>query len=288
MRSFSSRARLAVIVDWREYQEEAGSFFRSLGMDAVVEESIKGARSSHDVDVAVRFTAFGVQQLWVVECKLWKEAVDKSQVLVLKGVLDDIGADRGFLLSESSFQSGAVTAARMSRITLTNLADLHLNAEEDLQAARWDELYRRLVRVRDQIHELTVVTDRGKLASGSILHPGVDSEEYFRRIGSASFLDHALERARLGKFPTAYGGDADANEMYVATDMAGLLDGVERELSAIEHWASEQSAKPWPDRPEPATGISEPGGPTVVPTGDAATEMAGRHTCDDAEREEPS
>lgn len=40
---------------------------------------------------------------------------------VLKGVVDDTGADRGFLLSESGFQTGAVTAARLANITLTNL-----------------------------------------------------------------------------------------------------------------------------------------------------------------------
>jgi hypothetical protein len=123
-------------MDWREYQQGAAEFFAALGMLAEVEARVKGSRVSHRIDVAVSFSAYGVDHRWLVECKLWKSRVPKEKVMALKAIVEDVGADRGFLLSENGFQSGATTAARFSNITLTNLEDLRANAEADFQAIR--------------------------------------------------------------------------------------------------------------------------------------------------------
>jgi restriction system protein len=90
--------------------------------------------------VLMEFERFGVRQTWVVECKRRQSRVEKAHVLTLQGVVGDIGADRGFLLSESDFQSGAIAAARFSNITLSNLADLRGNAAADLNEHRWNVL----------------------------------------------------------------------------------------------------------------------------------------------------
>ena len=50
--------------------------------------------------------------------------------MALTSIVQDIGADRGFLLSEVGFQSGAILAARSSNITLTSLEDLSASAEK--------------------------------------------------------------------------------------------------------------------------------------------------------------
>jgi hypothetical protein len=107
-------------LDWRSYQRRAAEFFDKLEMETEIEAKIDGARSTHAVDVAVRFTSYGIDHLWIVECKLWRQKVHKEQVLALRGVVDDVGGDCGFLLSETGFDPAAVTAARMSNVTLTN------------------------------------------------------------------------------------------------------------------------------------------------------------------------
>jgi restriction system protein len=89
---------------WRDYQDQVAQFFRSSGMDAKVE----GARARHDVDVLVEFEKLGIRHRWVVECKPWKRRIPKERVLTLQGVVSDIGGDRGFLLCEVGFQSGAI------------------------------------------------------------------------------------------------------------------------------------------------------------------------------------
>jgi restriction system protein len=92
---------------WRDYQESAAHFFRVLGMDASVGERLTGARGHHDVDVVVRASRAGIEhieQLWIVECKLWRRSVDKLYVAALVSIVQDVGADRGFLLSETGFR----------------------------------------------------------------------------------------------------------------------------------------------------------------------------------------
>ena len=105
---------------WRQFQEETAEFFRSLGCDAQVEAKIIGARAEHKIDVWVCFTKFGLETKWVIECKDWNSAIPKEKVLALKSVVEDVGADRGFLISTTGFQSGAVRACEKTNITLTD------------------------------------------------------------------------------------------------------------------------------------------------------------------------
>jgi hypothetical protein len=115
---------LECVTAWREYQERAAYYFRYLGMQANVDEHVVGARGGHDVDVVVRASRAGIDQLWIVECKHWQRRVDKSHIGNLRDIVHDVGADRGILLSEKGFQSGAIKLARFSNITLSSLAGL--------------------------------------------------------------------------------------------------------------------------------------------------------------------
>jgi restriction system protein len=94
------------INDWEAYEEAALEFFQELGLPATRGKTVRGSRTEHRIDVLVEFERFGVRQTWVVECKRRRSRVEKAHVLTLQGVVGDIGADRGFLLSESDFQSG--------------------------------------------------------------------------------------------------------------------------------------------------------------------------------------
>jgi Restriction endonuclease len=250
-------------------------------MDAEADTEIEGARGKHVVDVQVGFTAFGVEHLWVIECKLWRRRVPKERVLVLQEVVDDVGADRGFLLSESGFQSGAVTAARLSNITLTNLEDLRANAEADIQGLRWDDLYSRLVDCKSRLDSLTVVTERGPGAGTSKLKPGVSSDEFLSSFGTTAFLDRGLERARTGRFPIAFGPDETGEGFAVHDDMDAYLDVATKAIEDLERWISEQEAKPWPNKPKPASyrpKYGEPGPTIVIVPNDDADGATNRET----------
>lgn len=104
--------------DWRAYQNEVAAFFRRQGCNAEVEKIVQGVRAKHEVDVHVKFYRSGIECTWVVECKLWKTKVPKEKVMALKSIVDDVGADRGIIVSEKGFQSGALDAVRDTNITL--------------------------------------------------------------------------------------------------------------------------------------------------------------------------
>ena len=103
---------------WREYQEATARVFGQLGCHAEVEKTITGARGPHKVDVYVTFHKFGHECRWVVECKLWSTPVTKEIVHALLTKVQNVGADRGVIFSESGFQSGAHTAAQNTNILL--------------------------------------------------------------------------------------------------------------------------------------------------------------------------
>ena len=119
---------------WLDYQKAVAAVFRTLGCIAEVNKTVIGAHGPQLVDVYVTFLKFGYECCWVVECKLWSSPVPKDAIHTLRSKVQDLGADRGVIFSESGFQSGALAAARNTNILLQHTlvafqttAHLHLN-----------------------------------------------------------------------------------------------------------------------------------------------------------------
>jgi hypothetical protein len=111
-------------MNWRQYQNEVATLFRAAGCDAKVEEIVEGARGAHAIDVYVTFKQYGINSVWIVECKYWNRRVSKEKVMALSGIVADCGADKGIIISKNGFQSGAVRAASKTNIILTSLEEL--------------------------------------------------------------------------------------------------------------------------------------------------------------------
>ena len=130
-------------IDWKQYQEEAAEFFRSIGLDASTDVTVNGVGTKHDIDVLVTMDVAGFEVRWIIECKHWKTAVSKLHVMALREIVADLGADRGIILCEAGFQSGAVEAANLTNVLVTSLAALSVSSKEAIYAARLRELYDR-------------------------------------------------------------------------------------------------------------------------------------------------
>lgn len=124
MRLTAPKPLYAVAVDWNEYQEKSADLFRTLGLEAETNVTLQGVRGKHDGDVVVRSKVVGIELLWLVECKHWQRRVSKLHVAALTTIINDVGADRGVILAEKGYQSGAKAMAETSNITLTSLAEL--------------------------------------------------------------------------------------------------------------------------------------------------------------------
>ena len=186
-----------MVAGWRAYQQEVADFFSSLGFEANVDVRAEGVRATHLVDALVRFESFGLQHSWIIECKAWTRRVSKHEVMALRGIVDDLGADRGFLLSERGFQPAAIAAAHLSNVSLTNLRDLQTRAEPDLLDARRRRLEERAVALSDRIDRLS----------------GLDADPilYFGKSASVRDLLGTLDRSRFGR-PTAEYREQDSTE----------------------------------------------------------------------------
>jgi Restriction endonuclease. len=180
---------------WQDYQDEAAAFFRSLDLDAKTDITIKGVRTSHDVDVLVKLQHVGFEVTWIVECKHWQEAVTKLHVLALREIVTDVGADRGILLCEAGFQSGAYEAATLTNVRLTSLAELQGTASSEVLSMRLRELYDRIGIARDRYWS---IPKRERIEHG--LRPAVGQDGY----STMQVLDLAnewLTKAFRGAYP---------------------------------------------------------------------------------------
>lgn len=135
---------LSMADNWNDYQEEAATFFRGLGLEAETNVTLDGVRTSHNIDVVVRSHYVGFNLLWLVECKYWRAKVSKLHVLALRQIVIDLGADRGILLSETGFQGGAVEASDLTNVTVTSLAEFQVKASTQITSMRFCELHDRI------------------------------------------------------------------------------------------------------------------------------------------------
>ena len=139
---------------WIEYQERVAEFFRTLGLDAQTNVRCHGVRTVHNIDVVVTSRHAGMAVTWIVECKLWKSRVSKDRVLALRAIVDDLGADRGILMAENGYQSGALEAATKTSTMLTSLADLSETLSHELGLAKLRILFARVEACRDRYWDL--------------------------------------------------------------------------------------------------------------------------------------
>lgn len=140
---------------WQKYQEDAASYFRSLGLDVSTDVTVYGVRTSHDIDVLVKSYYAGFDITWIIECKYWKTPVNKLHVLALREIVADIGADRGILLSEAGFQSGAREAANLTNVQITSISELRALANRSIYAMRLRELFDRVGICKDRYWKIS-------------------------------------------------------------------------------------------------------------------------------------
>jgi hypothetical protein len=227
---------------WSEYQEQVADFFRRLGLSAETNVPLIGIRTSHDVDVVVRSKLAGFDVLWLVECKCWKTAIPKEKVLALRSIVDDTGADRGFIMAESGYQSGALEASRLANVTLTSIADLKETLAYEIGMAKLRSLPDRVESCRERYWAISK-SDRIDLD----LRPDVAAIGYSGYDVIAA-VDYTVRQAFYRGFPIKYdrttaalsvfggrsGDPVDATEKCAIGEPSALYDVLDAELSELE------------------------------------------------------
>lgn len=216
--------------NWRCYEALAAELFFDLGFNAKLNANIEGARGIHNIDVWVTGTVEGLNVKWAVECKRWTSRVPKEKVLAFQNVVQDVGADAGYLLSEIGFQSGAIRAARQTNLRLTSLAEVLVGTNKFIGQGSVVVLHWRLLKVDGR---LSVLHRRQKTCPFS-------NTPAFRHKRKLAWLEFALEEAARGEFPTIYGQGPNDTRL-VAHNLEELINIADRLISNAEKYVARES-----------------------------------------------
>lgn len=228
--------------EWLLYQEQAGAVFKSLGCSVAIDAKVQGVRSNHRVDVLVRFSRWGLPQVWLIECKHLKRRVTKSAVETLKSIVMDVGADKGFLLSEVGFQPAAAAAASFTNIGLLSLSALNDAVKPDVERLLLAQLEIQVLDLMKTLrsfdmavpHESGINVIRGK--------PGVDVRHVMCGIGALLGLRDAIQGAKIGEFRGAVLKEFPCKEERLVhlSELPRVLTEGERLILEVRAWVQKQ------------------------------------------------
>lgn len=81
---------------------------------------------TYQIDVLAEYTALGVKNTVIIECKKQSKNVERGIVAELDKKLQSIGAQKGILMSTAGFQKGAVLYAKKHGIALWQICDSYI------------------------------------------------------------------------------------------------------------------------------------------------------------------
>ena len=95
---------------------------RAAGLDPQKRELV-GARGSKVFDVVVDMTALGFSGTWVIECKDWVTKVKRTNVSGFCEEVQNVGADKGVMVSTMGYQSGCAATVENRNVVLVTPAE---------------------------------------------------------------------------------------------------------------------------------------------------------------------
>ena len=235
---------------WYEYQEKVKDFLNEQPqVTAETNVKVPGVRIFHDIDVVANFTALGAPITWFIECKLWKTKVPIEKVLTLRTIVDEAGADRGLLIAENGFQSGAVQAAENTNVELITFDDFKRRVLADAAISRLTEYIARLAVISHRYwqHSKTVRKDYDLRLDPYSMYGGMVYAHYpIRHVLAAA--SHVIDRTQLRIFPVSPGkelylsypqalvGEATINSVPEAVRwLEANVQEMEKRMDAAEH-----------------------------------------------------
>lgn len=103
--------------NWQNLQKSVCRLFLEIGLNAEIGKVFKTPRGRVEIDVfAVDENSVDKIQ-YIVECKNWNRMIPQKEVHSFTTVINEIGANIGFLISQKGLQQGAKSYAQNTNIT---------------------------------------------------------------------------------------------------------------------------------------------------------------------------
>jgi Restriction endonuclease len=111
-------------LDWRELQHGVCLLLNDVGLSAQTEVALRTPRGTVTVDVYAVDESSVDRTRYVVECKNWGNAVPQTVVHAFVTVMQETGANIGYLVSKHGLQSGAVDYTSATNVVGLTYAEL--------------------------------------------------------------------------------------------------------------------------------------------------------------------
>ncbi len=122
--------------NWQALQIEVGRILSECGFSVEVERKVQSARGAVEIDVYAEETVRGRRYAIACECKHWKSRIPQAVVHGFRTVVQEIGANIGYIVSMEGFQSGAIAASDLTNIKLVTWQEF-----QDIFEESWFEEY---------------------------------------------------------------------------------------------------------------------------------------------------
>jgi hypothetical protein len=114
------------LIDWKAFERFVADVYAE-DPDLVVEHNVtdvgkSGAR--RQIDVKFTHTVKAHTYVTIVECKRWKEKVDRDRIDVLAATIEDLNAAKGVMFTTTGFEPSAEAYAKQKGIDLFLVRDL--------------------------------------------------------------------------------------------------------------------------------------------------------------------
>lgn len=198
---FSFTASRVQPKNWKDLQTKVKEIYSNLGCRAQENVIVGGGKARHQIDVVATFEFGGQNYRIIIECKQWNSKVKKSQVSSLIGVLADIGAEKGIIVSEKGFQKGAHNLAAYTNIELLTYDELCHKSEFFVDRFRIQDALDRIRSHRRPFDRFLacMYEEAGKI--DEFWHP---SAEGYGLLGVLGILQSRIESVDELSFPRMY------------------------------------------------------------------------------------
>ncbi len=150
-----------VNMDWKLYEEVTRSIYEALGKSAGVKIEgygndcrVKGkSEVEHQIDVLTSHSDGVHIYKTAIECKYWKDLVNKDIVMKVVAIIEDAGIDKGVVVSKQGFTEDAISFAKHTNIGLVELREIQ---DDDLIGEPSIEVISSTVR-RPEINNIIII-----------------------------------------------------------------------------------------------------------------------------------
>jgi hypothetical protein len=105
-------------LDWYDLQEKVAKVFEDINYYVKIEKDLETVRGNVNVDVYIEDNTNFSNVKYICKCKYWNTNVPQTIVHTFRTVVNDYGANVGYLITKNGFQTGAYKAVQNSNVYL--------------------------------------------------------------------------------------------------------------------------------------------------------------------------